>query len=272
MTARKDRPVLYEMVAGERTGYAGTLAGKLRSSETRTPGRARAGRRRHLQARSGAAPRRSRLAPAVRYHAGRFVIRTGWYGIGGTLAGLIIALLLAYEVGARTAARPAAAADGLSEILAQPPDPSVLIVPESERRAGGRRIAPPADAPEAAVAAADPDEKPATGESTSAARPVVRQKGRHYVVVQHFPPARLRDAEAAAEFLSSRGVACGVVSEGADVRVVALDGFLIDQEDPAASRAEQRRCDELKAEIRRLGKEYARTAGYAFEQCRERKY
>ena len=102
---------------------------------------------------------------------------------------------------------------------------------------------------------------------------VTLQRGRNYVVVQHFNKSRQRaDALAAAEFLEANGVPCATLT-GADIRLIATQPFLTRQADAAAARAEQERANRLLNRIKQLGQRYNRELlnqgkkGYTFSEC-----
>lgn len=99
--------------------------------------------------------------------------------------------------------------------------------------------------------------------------PVELKSGYHYIFIQHFPRSAARDAEKAAQYLTSEGVPCAIRKDK-DVVVVATEAFLIEQSNAAAGRGERARADKLLARIRLLGKEYA-TQGYTFEGAQLRR-
>lgn len=117
-----------------------------------------------------------------------------------------------------------------------------------------------------------PAEPPPTAPPPPAGAPLVLEKGRHYVVVQHFRSSEREAARAATAYLQSHGVAVALDESPREYRLIALEPFLLDQKEAAARQREQKRVDALKQQIRALGREYARTAGYAFDQCYERKF
>jgi hypothetical protein len=202
------------------------------------------------------------------FRNGRLRVNLGWTGLSSAAVGLVLLLLISFQAGGRFHAITPSTIDGeaeLNRILAGPADPSVLELPASERRASPRRIATAEDNATAEDDADSASDAPGTSGATLT-------PGRHYVIVQYFPNSRQRDAEKAAAFLSESGVPAAVFTSGPDIRLIALEGFWIDQPDGRAGALEQKRCDALKSRIRELGKEYARQGGgYALDAPRERK-
>lgn len=116
-------------------------------------------------------------------------------------------------------------------------------------------------------------QRPAPEPAPPAPAAVTLKRGYHYVVVQHFNKSRQQaDAVAAGEFLQENGVACATLS-GADIRLVATQSFLIDQDNAAAARTERERAERLLKRIKQLGQRYNRELlkqgknGYTFSEC-----
>jgi len=109
----------------------------------------------------------------------------------------------------------------------------------------------------------------ASGESKASPAPAQAppklelRPGYHYVVVQHFPSRKLRDAQMAATFLRARGVECGLL-RSADIQLLCAQPFAIDVEDAAVRRAAQREADALVNRVKELGRDYFKEAGYDF--------
>lgn len=263
MPRPKDRPVLFELVNGKQTAVK--RSPERLNPRPRKPIRTRAAKpvertRRDAAAISG--------EPSFEFRNGRLRVRLGWTGISGVGVCVVLLLLIAFQAGGRFYAIAPSTIDGeaeLNRILAGPADPGVLNLPESERRASPRRIATAEDvAPE--------DEDGGSASDAPGTSGATLTPGWHYIIAQYFPNSRQRDAEKAAAYLGENGVPAAVFTSGPDIRLIALEGFLIDQPDGRAGAQEQKRCDALKARIRELGKEYARLGGgYAFDAPRERK-
>lgn len=184
-------------------------------------------------------------------------------------AAVLVLAVAAYYVGKRLVdGTPAAPPtdDPIASALREAPDPSVLEVPASQRRGGGRIAVPPRadDAGANPATAENAKESPA---APAAPKPAVRTKGWTYLVIQHFPRTREDDARAAAEFLRKSDIACDVDVLAREVRIVSSEGFLVDQKDAAASQQARQRLEELKRRVLAAGKVYARTGKYAFEMC-----
>ncbi len=265
MPRPKDRPVLFELVNGKKTAIK--RPPERLNPRPRKPIRTRAAKPAERPRRDGAAQMPGE-AP-IEFRNGRLRVQLGWTGISSAAVALVLLLLIAFQAGGRFYAIAPSTIDGeaeLNRILAGPADPSVLNLPESERRASPRRIATAED-----VAAPDDDDGGSASDSPGTSGAVLAA-GRHYVIAQYFPNSRQRDAEKAAAYLTEKGVPAAVFTSGPDIRLIALEGFLIDQPDGRAGALEQKRCDALKARIRELGKEYSRQGGgYSFDAPRERK-
>lgn len=232
--------------------------------------------------RDDAKPANPATAPILHLRFAGRDIALSWIGLVGTAAALVIITVALYQIGVRLArgraADPASDDDALVAALNGAPDPGVLDLPASERRAGPR-IAPPQPSSDTLLAsdvrAAPNDSQSETTRSAGGPErlPVVdRKKGLYYVVVQHFQRSRDADARAAADFLASNGVPCGVVDSGKDLRIIAAESFNIDHKDGPTGKSEQARCNDLLRRIQSLGKQYSRTGRYTFRDCYADKY
>lgn len=120
------------------------------------------------------------------------------------------------------------------------------------------------DAPRPAEAPAPPGDLPAPTVSF--------QKGKHYLHIQHFPKKARQAALAAHAFVNAQGIKASLIDAPAELRLVADEPFSIDQKDRRAGAAEKRRCEDLKKRVRDIGRQYAKQAGYFFDQAFERRY
>lgn len=117
----------------------------------------------------------------------------------------------------------------------------------------------PSPAKPAPEAAKPPTEPPASTPEM--------KKGYHYLVIQHFRKTDSETADAAARFLIANGIPCAVQNMKADIRVIATDAFLIAGQKEPQRKAEQGRANDMIRRVKQLGKEFAKTHGYAFDQC-----
>jgi len=84
----------------------------------------------------------------------------------------------------------------------------------------------------------------------------------YYVVVQHFPKRAQSAAEAARDFLQSRGVPCVIRVGAGDLELVAIEGFATEQQ-----------AQDLVRRILELGKEYWNSGGgYNFLGAKARRF
>ncbi len=264
MSARRNRPVLYEMVRHSR-----------RPGQTARP---RSGEPAATETSSTPAPPRTTPPPktaeptaprTVRVIDGHVSVRLGWPGLAVLAVGAIFVLFVAFQAGARFATTQTG---DLADTM--PPTAMPIDEPPQDTPAPVAAHRPPRQAEvvtprpvEQAPAQSRPAPVERTGET---AQPTFEfKRGYHYVVVQHFRRADLNAAQQAASFLHERGVPTELRT-GSDVQLIAREPFLINQDDTVARAAERRRCDALKQRIREIGKEYAKEAGYDFKDCYER--
>ncbi|MGE0479664.1 MAG: hypothetical protein AB7Q17_04235 [Phycisphaerae bacterium] len=303
MATRKLRPVLYELVKRNPPPSArpvattpGTDASPARESPPPTPAPPRAApsnpERESEPVRRGVAPRlgpplngRPRSAAAV-VVMNRLLRHVG--GPGGVVIAVVVvfALLAIWQSLVYLRNQSAPLRDANASIAPAAPAPAVPAL-----AGGGGRATPPAGdpprslpprapapsaedrpAPDAGAKPEPVEPAPAVAPAPATRAPLVLEKGRHYVVVQHFRASEREAAGAATAYLQSHGVAVALDESPREFRLIALEPFLLDQKDAAARQREQKRVDVLKQQIRALGREYARTAGYAFDQCYERKF
>lgn len=155
-----------------------------------------------------------------------------------------------------------------------------------ERFAAGQPAVEPArPASSADLAAADEplEPHPTAGPPPATARPeptaarrqqrpaavpprVELKPGYGYIVVQHFPLKRRKDAEAAVRVLLDAGIPAALL-RGADYRVIVTEPFDTLNKDRAIARREQERARQMQARIRELGREFNRLRGYSFKDC-----
>lgn len=135
----------------------------------------------------------------------------------------------------------------------------------------GRTGTPPSVTPTPSPTTLPSSAKPApeTAKPPTDPAPVTpdMKKGYHYLVIQHFRKTDSEKADAAARFLIANGVPCAVQSMKADIRVIATDAFLITGQKEPQRKTEQGRANDMIRRVKQLGKEFAKTHGYAFDQC-----
>jgi len=266
VTPRKNRPVLYELVARtQRARPAGpprspTPAPAPAASRpvATTPGAAPSA----TAAEESAPPRRS-----VRIVNGRVQLTLGWPELA--IAGVLLAVILValFQAGAQSA-RPAApqAADADTLFGETPPAPAgehaVEVPPDHRPRAGAGAPAP--------LGLGSGGEKPGAGEPQGQkaagppAEPAGLERGRYYVYVQYFKKDKLSEAQDARDFLHGKGVACVLSPTRLDLVLIAAEPFA--SETDAQGK-------ELAGRIRELGKAYRKAGGgYDFKDCQLKKY
>jgi cell division septation protein DedD len=209
---------------------------------------------------------------SVRRVAGRFQLALTWPQLAIAGVALVVLLVVAYQIGRRSAERPDPNALSIAEVLAdrKVPEPTPTQVPSQTQaqpptpgRGHNAVVTPPAPAPPEKAAV-----KPPVREALPQPKPDDKSKEAEtlvpdsfYIVVQHF---RLRDRErasAAQEFLRSKGVRC-LIRTGPDLQLIATERF-----------ASETQADALRKRIVDLGKEYRESGGgYDFASAKARKF
>lgn len=303
MSTQKNRPVLFELVKNRpssgATSWRAPLPAKLQARQRVAEG--------EQPPPAGVTPIRVTaerpswevLIPRVSYEAAGGQIRVGMNAAAAIAIGVVLVVLLfaAFQFGRSFAASPAAPNNGPKPAtgpttaeksnVATPPstgDTGKVHTPnrpadEPEQRPSG--VVPPTrrdnvnPRPDSADAEKPQPEK--TPSSTNAEAPKVSaeppgttfelKKGYHYLVIQHFRKTDMETADAAARFLIANGVPCAVQNMKADIRVLATDTFLIANQKEPIRKEQQDRANDLIRKVKQLGKEFAKTHGYAFDQC-----
>jgi hypothetical protein len=209
--------------------------------------------------------------PAIARHHRTLTISTSTATV--LLAGMIVLLFMAFAAGRHYESKHPSdytQADFLLETEEEPASETSLTSATdtaASGRSGGARARPVGDEETTGAQRRTPD-------LTSAApRQVNLQRGHHYVVVQHFNRSHQQaDAIAAAEFLQANGVPCAIL-QGADIRLIATEPFLIAQTDAAAARSTREQANRLLDRVKQLGQQYNRELlnqgkkGYTFSEC-----
>lgn len=342
MTPRKNRPVLYEVIARSRGAREPiwkrwTSAGRDRtasparsvppvappaagppSSETSATAETGAAQAREAVrteealSRGAAEPREGEAVPALQMDKDGVVLTLSWAGVATVLVTLALALAFAYQAGSLTggskagataagaapngpgAATPSgglkpgeSAKSGDSSKSGAPQKPPVK--PEAAKSDVGKPLpvgAPPGASPlnaehrpadvgarqapgtkeEPKTSKEEPKSAPAPEGDENAAAKVEFKPGYEYLIVQHFTRAQKDAAEAAEAFLKSNGIDC-VLLRGRELTLVCTESFLLKQKDAAARSAAEKQRTQLKNRVRQLGTDFAKTYGFAFDQC-----
>lgn len=226
--------------------------------------------------------------PFFRMADGRVQLTLHWAAVAAAVLVFLAAPIWAYRIGANRAPKPPANAGAPAASVEQGGLPDLRRGGNPAETKSGSEILVPSQGnpPKVAVPSKSPDAPPqvlpetANKEEIGPARNAVEppkaqfQKGHHYVVIQHFRKSEREAAREAAEFLQTHGVGCFLDDRSVDLRLIATEPFLIDQEDAAAAREQKQRCEQLKQKIKQIGRDYVRTKpnGYTFRDCEERKF
>ncbi len=266
MAARKSRPVLFEVVARTQRARNRGIAQRP-SPPSVSPGGASSSR-----AASGPYPTGLPASPAGRLpvlsvQGGRVHLTLGWLHCTAIAALVVVLLVLAYQAGRRSvqSASGSAPDSDLEKLWAAPavsqtPPAAAPPVP-AQGRAGGPIVTPagPVVEPSAAIKPQPAEPVPAPSVQPEPASFSVNS---YYVVVQHFPKRAQSAAEAARDFLQSRGVPCVIRVGAGDLELVAIEGFATEQQ-----------AQDLVRRILELGKEYWNSGGgYNFLGAKARRF
>ncbi|TWT41117.1 hypothetical protein RAS1_38100 [Phycisphaerae bacterium RAS1] len=232
--------------------------------------------------------------PALQMDKDGVVLTLSWAGVATVLVTLLLALAFAFQAGSLMSG---------SKTGAPAPSPSAGAEPRDAAKPGGAAPTKPAVKPDAKTdaarpapkGAAPPAEAPPLGAEhrpidpgASAAKPPPKTEepkpaapaepdesagakfdfkpGYEYLIVQHFTRAQKDAAEAAEAFLKSNGIDC-VLLRGRELTLVCSEAFLLKQKDAAARSAAEKQRTQLKNRVRQLGSDFAKTYGFAFDQC-----
>ncbi len=262
MATRKNRPVLYEVVRTSRR--RSDLGRRHVPSLWRSVSRPAPGDVRTTEP-PGVVPEATPRPAFVRVENDRIHLVIRWPVAVAFGAALLVLLTVAFEAG-RGLARgrsDAVAAEEMPLEAVLPMTPSPARVEQPAPPSGGEVVTPRRELPGQPVAAEPGAEAAVVGEIEEF-RP---EKGRSYLVVQHFPQERLSVAREARDFLRAGGVPCVLTRRGRDFVLIASEGFTRDAADARQRRNVEQRMNALMAKVRQLGREFA-PRGYTFDRCR----
>ncbi len=258
MSARRKRPVLYEIVQRTQRHKAQGWRGRLQSAkpdqadetnEGPVPGGGAVSTDAHPESSTPAPPG----GRPIRIVGQQLHLTLGWTSAAAACIALVFLLWVAYEAGQRSVAVPA-----------QPDERGVTAGgdarrgPEPNERSGvAGYVALPDRAPRAQPPAETADEPPPA--SANRAEDVL-QRDMYYVTAQYFRRSRTDHAEAAARYLIQNGVPAVLQHRRADIALIINQAFST-ANDPGIAR--------LRATLRELGKGFD---GYDFAQSEVHKY
>ncbi len=264
MAVRKNRPVLFEVVAKtqrtRRRGLSLWSATPSTAPPPAPPSPAATPMSHEPPAESPSRPRTFSVA------TGRVHLALGWLHLTALGVLAVVILVAVYRAGARSGQPPAPSTGELDFLMAEPPrttpEPQPTAAPPTPARGrpGGAVVTPLAPFPEPPRAA-----EPAATESGPPTEPPGESfafvADSYYVVAQHFPRRARAAADAARDFLRSKGIECVVHGGAGDWMLVATQRF-----------ATERDAARLQARIRELGREYFVIGRYDFKDAAARKF
>lgn len=269
MAARRKRPVLYELVARTERARSWTAPRPVPPPEVEAPPTTPA----PLESRDEAPAPAGDAERNVIWLDGRLYLALGAGHLTLLAALLVVLLVVAFEVGQRNARPPTVPppTQDVDSILGQSVDrdttPSEVdpaprapvrppAVPQRPREAQPAPQQTPAPRPAPTPAPqTSPQQMPQPTPAPTPAR-VTLEAGKYYVFVQYFPKSRRQAAEAARDFLRSKGVECVVHDQPDDLALIATRAF---------DSSEQAQL--LIRSIREYGREYGPRGGYDFSGC-----
>jgi len=196
--------------------------------------------------------------------AGRLHLVLAWPHLVILAVLLLAVVVAAFQAGARSAQPPASGTGELEELLAGPAptaaQPAEVNPPTPTRGRGSTPVFTPLS--EITPLENDGRTPPPVAEAApESPEPAALVPGAYYVVVQHFPRRSREAAEAAREFLRSRGVECVLHGGAGDWMLIVAQPF-----------ASEREAARLVTRVRELGKEYFPTGRYDFKEAAARKF
>lgn len=259
MTARKKRPVMYEVASRSRRARRMT---SWRSGPPPPPPPSSPAASAPIEPEAppvdspeDAEPLITESVPFMEVYEGRVFLSLGWAQWAIVAAVLLALLAGAFYAGQRSATPEAPPATGTDFLTpgGDEGDEAVGGPLEPDHRDGGRNVRTPIGGNEVA--------RPTPSEPEPEVDPEPRQQptlepGNYYVLVQYFPRSRPEHAQAAAQFLRENGVECLILRK-ADLRLYAAEPF-----------GGQQAARRLVSKIRKLGAEYfEQGGGYKFDGC-----
>lgn len=265
MSARKKRPVLYEVVA--RSQRTPSWRATPRSQTTQPQPQPPTTTADTDEPASKAGP----TEPAVEVAAGKLHLALGWPHLLVLGALLVVIVVGSFQAGVRSAQPASEDSSSLDEILNQPPTPANADdAGNLETSHRPTAVHTPVHEKPAESNSREPTPRPTQPRPTTPESFDFRT-GYTYIVIQHLPKsgAGRKAGEQICAFLVSHSVPCTVRvgNSGRDLEVVATEAFLTRQDDSAAARRERQRAAQLQQRIRELGEEYNPIGGYSFEGC-----
>lgn len=208
------------------------------------------------------APSNTPRLASLRIADRRVHLALGWPQLTVLGVLLLVMLVATFQAGVQSGRPSPAGSDDLNRLL--------LTGSDTDTPAGDPVALPPGHRPpDGAVTPG----RPGGGETTPTrvaaggpekerpAEPNVFQSGHFYVVIQYFQKRKPQDAEAARDFLRSKGVECVVQARSRDIMLVATEPF-----------PDARQAQSLAKRVRTLGKEYSPIGGYNFDGCEPLKF
>lgn len=262
MANRKNRPVLYEVIRASR--HRRDPARRHAPALWQRPPRAAQG-----ETVTSDSPRGTSEVPVypalVRIEGDRvhFVLR--WPAAAVLGAALLVVMVVAFQAGrglgsSRVEGSVDDAAFEAVLPMTLPPDRTDLPA----RPSPGEVATPARESPPSEVAGAQPGPESALEGDVEEFH---AERGKSYLVVQHFPRNRLSVAREARDYLKTGGVACVLTRRGPDYVLIASEGFTPNVGDARQRRSVEQRMNALMAKVRQLGKDFA-PRGYSFDRCR----
>jgi hypothetical protein len=262
MATRKNRPVLYEVIRTSRRRSDATR--RHVPAPWQSPPRSVHSEARPVEP-AGVAPDTPTYPPLMRLDGERVHFALRWPTAAVLGAALLVVMLVAFQAGRGFggAGVESGADDAEFEAVLPMTHPSNQAEPAAQASPGGV-VTPPRESPSPEAAGPQAGADPASEGDVEELR---AEKGKSYLVVQHFPRNRLSVAREARDYLRAGGVPCVLTRRGPDYVLIASEGFTANVSDARQRRSVEQRMNALMAKVRQLGKEFA-PRGYSFDRCR----
>ncbi len=279
MSARKNRPVLYELIARTGLSHPAVRPGPPPSAANN---RARAeespagGESRFAHDEAGVGQASGFTPPLMEWSQGRLHLSLGW--IHFVVLGVVFVAVVAgvFQAGRRSATPAPANSGTLDEVLSGLPEQAPNGSADSGRseprlppKPGGAGAVTPLRQGQAEHPAEPDTTEPNETADLGPTQTFDFKPGYSYVIVQCVSRTAvgLKYAEGIRDFLVSKGVDCAIHRRERDAIVLVTEPFLTKQSNAAAARQEKDRADQLVARIKELGKEYNLIGRFSFDKC-----
>lgn len=277
--SKKTRPVLYEVLRRRSENRTQWRSPRPRAIESDAPAESIEATPSHVSR-----PPAQQRPDFLRLLGNRIEFSISGVMLGGAGVGLLVLLVVAFQIGRYTAGSAAKSGAGSGEgdtgitnllnsvsqgnarndqpvKLREPERPTTNVPRNSVEPDGGSIAAKPRDNAKSSPPA-EPDRTGSPPPPGDEPKPVLQLvKGKSYYLIQCFPPRERQAAEDAAAFMIQNGVPSGIQQRRSDIVLWATEAFDVNADDAAIRRAAQQRAKKLEARVKELGDIYFKQNG-----------